>query len=379
VPRSYGTGSLRHRPNKKGGETWYAQIRVGTRFVKRVIGPKRLPGGSDGLTKTQAEARLRKLIDELREAPPIAERMTLPKAAELRIDHVANVLERKRTTVQDYRIMLAKHIEPFFSTRPLDDISGDRILAYIKKKTDDGLSIKTITNHLNFISSVFNWSIKRGWARANPVTAIDRPRIAGTDPDIRYLTLPEFEKLLAAVPDDVLGAIERPLYLAAALTGLRQGELAALRWRDVDFAAGLVRCRRTYTRGDYGAPKSRRSSRAVPMVDRLAAQLKDLGKASHYRGDDDLVFAHPFTGGPYDASKLRKRYKEALARAGVREVRFHDLRHTFGTHMAAAGAPLRAIQEWMGHSDYKTTSIYADFSLDAVQGREFAERAFGAD
>jgi integrase len=61
----------------------------------------------------------------------------------------------------------------------------------------------------------------------------------------------------------------------------------------------------------------------------------------------------------------------------VREVRFHDLRHTFGTHMAAAGAPLRAIQEWMGHADYKTTQMYADYSLDAVQGREFAERAFG--
>ena len=76
---------------------------------------------------------------------------------------------------------------------------------------------------------------------------------------------------------------------------------------------------------------------------------------SHYRSDDDLVFCHPTTGLAYDASAPRKRFYECLARAGVRRVTFHELRHTFGTQMAAAGAPLRAIQEWMGHADAKTT------------------------
>ena len=58
-------------------------------------------------------------------------------------------------------------------------------------------------------------------------------------------------------------------------------------------------------------------------------------------------------------------------------MRFHDLRHTFGTRMAAAGAPLRAIQEWLGHSDYRTTSIYADYAPDLSQGAVWAARAFG--
>jgi integrase len=57
-------------------------------------------------------------------------------------------------------------------------------------------------------------------------------------------------------------------------------------------------------------------------------------------------------------------------------VRFHDLRHTFGTRMAAAGAPLRAIQEWMGHSDQRTTLIYADYAPDLTQGAMWAARAF---
>ncbi|MGI9185062.1 MAG: tyrosine-type recombinase/integrase [Solirubrobacteraceae bacterium] len=68
------------------------------------------------------------------------------------------------------------------------------------------------------------------------------------------------------------------------------------------------------------------------------------------------------TGKPIDRSKLLKRYKRALKRAHVREVRFHDLRHTFGTHMAAQGVPMRTLQEWMGHRDFKTTLIYADYA-----------------
>ena len=97
---------------------------------------------------------------------------------------------------------------------------------------------------------------------------------AGADPDIRYLDRTEVEALLRAVPADVLGPTDAVLYLTAVMTGLRQGELAALRWRDVDWTAAPVRVRRNYTRGQWGTPKSRRSSRAVPMADRLAAELE---------------------------------------------------------------------------------------------------------
>jgi integrase len=377
-PRSYGTGSLRIRRDRNGLETWYGEVRVGDRKVKRALGRKRELGSREGLTKAQAEARLRELIEEVRAAPTVTERITVGVAGKRRIDHLEHVLERKPTTIQDYRIMLAAHLEPFFGGKPLERVSADDVLAYIKAKTRAGLSMKTITNHLSFLHSIFSFAIKRRWTTANPVAAVDRPRTGDSDPDIRFLTIKEFEALLAAVPDDLLGATERPLYLAATTTGLRQGELLALRWRDVDFSAGAIRCRQRYTRGAFGSPKSRRSSRAVPLSDRLANVLKAHRKASAYRADDDLVLCHPETGHVYDASKLRKRFKKALAAAGVRQVRFHDLRHTFGTHMAAAGAPLRAIQEWMGHRDYKTTSIYADYAPDATQGRAFAERAFGA-
>jgi integrase len=113
-------------------------------------------------------------------------------------------------------------------------------------------------------------------------------------------------------------------------------------------------------------------------VIRVAGELERHFQRSTFQQEDDLVFPHPAFGSVLDATKLRRRFKAALGAAGVREVRFRDLRHTFGTRMAAAGAPLRALQEWMGHRDYATTAIYADYAPDPTNGNVWAERAFGA-
>ncbi len=159
--------------------------------------------------------------------------------------------------------------------------------------------------------------------------------------------------------------MDRALYLTAAMTGLRQGELLGLRWRDVDWAAQKVRVVRPYVRGQFRTPKSRLSSRAVPMADRVGRELELLFQGSAYQSEDDLVFGHPHTGHPLERGQVSKRFKRTLKRAGVREVRFHDLRHTFGTRCAAAGVPLRTLQAWMGHADIKTTMVYTHYAPGA--------------
>ena len=113
------------------------------------------------------------------------------------------------------------------------------------------------------------------------------------------------------------------------------------------------------------------------MGDRLGAELERHFQASRWRDENDLVFAHPLTGHVLDASKLRKRFYDALERAELPRITFHGLRHTFGTQMAAAGAPIRAIQEWMGHADISTTEIYAHYAPDPTGGAIFAQKAFG--
>ena len=118
--------------------------------------------------------------------------------------------------------------------------------------------------------------------------------------------------------------------------------------------------------------------RSVPLADRVAGELERHFQRSAFQADEDLVFCHPETGGPLDRSRLLKRFKATARRAGIREVRFHDLRHTFSTRLAAAGVALRTLQEWMGHRDFKTTLIYADYQPSAGEA-ELVERAFGGE
>jgi len=371
--RAYGSGSV----SELSG-AFYGKWRVNGRQVMRKLGPCRRPGTRDGLTRSQAEARLRALMTQT-VLPPSPERLTFHEVGQRYVQHLEDVMQRKRTTIQDYRIMLRLHLAPYFGSTYITKLTPRDIDAYIAHKRRSGLGVKTIINHLNFAHGVFAFALKRGLVTQNAVAMTDRPPSPPTDPDIRFLDREELEALLRAAVDDVLGPTDRVLWITAAMTGLRQGELAALRWRDVDWSAGLIRVRRSYSRGQYTTPKSRRSSRAVPMADRAAGELERHFQGSAYVHDDDLVFCHPHSGRPYDASKSRVRFKQALKRAGLRPLRFHDLRHTYGTRMAAAGAPLRTLQGWMGHRDYKTTEIYADFAPDPTQGALWAQRAFGDD
>ncbi|WP_205699460.1 site-specific integrase [Conexibacter sp. SYSU D00693] len=304
---------------------------------------------------------MRKLIEQEQRLVPVAERVDIATAGERYLVHLEQVMQRKPSTLQDYKVMLRRHIAPFFGGRSLERIDTQLVSEFLLAQQAKGMATKTVANHLTFLHGVFRHAMKKGWTHTNPVAAVDRPRDQHVDPDIRFLEHEEVEALLRAVPDDALGRVERVLYLVAATSGLRQGELVALRWRDVDWTAGVIRVRRNYTRGEWGTPKSRRSSRAVPMITRVAAELERLHQHSAHQGDDDLVFAHPILGGVLDASKIRKRFKAALTAARLRPIRFHDLRHTFGTQAAAAGVPLRTLQEWMGHR-YKTTLIYADYA-----------------
>jgi integrase len=126
---------------------------------------------------------------------------------------------------------------------------------------------------------------------------------------------------------------DEAIFLTAAFTGLRMGELLALRWRDVDLAGRTIRVRASYYAGQLTTPNSGKV-RAVPMAPDVATALAQVGRRENWVGDDELVFAGDL-GGHLDGSALRRRYKMALQEARPRPLRFHDLRHTFGTRMTA--------------------------------------------
>jgi integrase len=344
--------------------------------VQRKLGLVRNEDQPGGLTKTQAERELRRRRELDRPSVEANRRLTMEDAgAELcrRLELKGRKKSHRLTVASDLR----NHISPFFSGKTLDQIAPEDIERYAAAKRK-GLSVKTIRNHINTMHSVFDLGVRKGWCQVNPVKLADRPQLRKTETRIQFLTQDEVEKLVAApFPDDAFGQIEPTVYLTAAMTGLRQGELLGLRWRDVDFDARRIRVVSPYVRGEFGDPKSAGSGRSVPMAARVATALAELRERSAYATSGQLVFCHPESGKPLDRSKLIRRFKQALERAEVNRITFHELRHTFGTRMAAAGTPMRTLQHWMGHADFKTTQIYAHYQPSEGEA-DAVDRAFAS-
>ncbi len=217
---------------------------------------------------------------------------------------------------------------------------------------------------MTLLHGVFARACKAYDLPVNPVAGIERHpvRLAG---DIDVFSPEEVWALVRAASEQ-----DGAIFLTAAFTGLRRGELIALRWRDVDFTGSPLRVRASYAAGALTAPKSGKV-RSVPLAPEVAKALAKLSQRERSTGDDDLVFVGE-TGSYLDGSALRRRYKTALTDAALRPLRFHDLRHTFGTRMIAK-ADIRRVQEWMGHADIQTTMRYLHYAPRAEDAALVAE------
>ncbi|MBS1863152.1 MAG: site-specific integrase [Actinobacteria bacterium] len=376
--RSYGTGSLEVRRDKKGVETWYGLWYAHGRRIKRRVGPKRDAGTRRGLTRAQAEAELRRMTAETRVvARPTGERLSVAEVSSRYVAH-AERRGRKLSTRLHIESETRVHLVPFFGDRALDSIDSGEVLDLIGRLEGKGLKPNSIRNIVGTLSALFNFgrAPQRGWATRNPCEGVELPATPERN-EVRFLTLDEVYAAIANARPGPFQVIDRTLYLAAATTGLRKGELVALRWLDVDLEAGRIRVRRNFVCGEFGTPKSRRSSRSVPMTQGLQSKLRRLRRISRFSRDQDLVFGHPETGEPLAKANVTRRFRASLKAARLDDShRFHDLRHTFGTRAAGTGVPMRTLQEWMGHRDLTTTQIYADYSPNAAES-EMVARAFG--
>jgi len=387
--RAWGTG---HLYEKHG--SYYARWRASDgRLFNRKVGAIRTAGARDGLSRSQAEKEFRRLQDveerAPRREPPAVEALTVNVViASLR--RQLQLRDSRLSYVQNCESMQRVHISPLLGELPVAEVRTRDIEVIADVMLSRGLAPKTVRNVLTFLHSVFEHAHDCGMVDENPVRRVTRPgrrRQGDANPDLQFLTVEELAAVIRAIPDrvvvrtpaptrngragpapppppDLLGPVLRVLILAAAMTGLRQSELLGLRWRDVDWTAQRIRVRNAYVRGEHsGDGKSDLSTRrSVPVADRLARELDRWSRRTDYVAEDDFVFAHPQTGNPLDRSKVTKRFKAACRTAGVRQVRFHDLRHTFGTRMAASGQPIRSIQEFLGHADVKTTQIYMHYA-----------------
>jgi integrase len=358
------------RVDRSRGPVWYAKYRLPDgRQVQKKLGPAwsergRPPAGH--FTKRLAEEWLRSVLDEAR-------RGTLPGMVRTGVTFADSAAEYLRycehdrgckpSTLRDYRSNLGAHLLPAFGDQALEAVTPGLIDTW--RASLPGLSNRTKNKLLVVMHGVFRRAQHVWGLPANPAAAVEKYRQRSVG-DIDVFSPEEVMALVRAAGSEQDAAI----FMVAAFTGLRRGELLALRWRDIDFTGSVVRVRASYAAGALTTPKSGKV-RSVPMAPDVAGALARLSGREHWTSADDLVFAGE-AGGYLDGSALRRRYAAALGRAGLRPLRFHDLRHTFGTRMIAK-ADIRRVQEWMGHADVQTTMRYLHYAPRGDEAQLVAE------
>jgi integrase len=211
---------------------------------------------------------------------------TFGEACEAWLNYVEHEKARRPSTLRDYRNAVRCYLLPEFDPDTLlRTLDTRRIDAYRERLlTETELSRRTVQKILVELYSILKRAKRKGWIEVNPAEDAERVTVPRTG-DFTVLTPDEVHAVARADGAEIYAAV----YLRAAFTGLRLGELRALRWLDVDFANRIVHVRRNLVRAEEGAPKSQRV-RSVPMSDQVAVVLDALSRRGDGSGPEDLVF-----------------------------------------------------------------------------------------
>jgi integrase len=279
-------------------------------------------------------------------------RATFEQACREWLRYVEHDRRRRPSTVRGYlHVVEGSYLPEFGADTPLDEIDTARVERYRERMVRERrLRPATINQRLAMLHGLFKRAQRVYGLPTNPVAGADRQPHTRSG-DFRVLD-PGDVQLLAGHAENEQDAC---LFVFAAFTGLRLGELLALRWRDVDFAKRIVHVRRNIVRGIEDTPKSHKV-RSVPLIDQAARALDRLSRREHFTGPDDHVFVND-VGDVLGQDLLRRRFTRALSAAGLEPMRLHDLRHSFGT-LAVQVFPLSDVKAYMGHAHIDTTMVY---------------------
>lgn len=267
----------------------------------------------------------------------------------------------KFTTSRVYASNLTKHINPAIGSKALKDIVRADLRILIASCRAKGLSPKSIENVSRTVSSILTQAVEDGHLTGNPAFRLGKHIRQGDHmkPEIRPFTREEAAAFLAVAKDSA--PREYPLFMTALRTGMRLGELLGLEWGDIDFAGRFIEVRRNRVAGRVTTPKSgkgRRIDMSSQLTEILRGLLTHRKEERLKRGWSELPDAVFCTEGgtPLDGDNLRHRvFYKTLDRAGLRRIRFHDLRHTFATLLIQNGESLAYIRDQLGHSSIQIT------------------------
>ena len=274
-------------------------------------------------------------------------------------------VNNKKSEFDSKEAIIRLHLEPAFGRLSLDAILTESIEEFKADQLDDDYEPKTINNQLTVLRRILAIAIE--WGKLSTIPKVNWLKVR--EPEFRFFDFDEADRLITSS-----SPVWRAMVVVAVRTGLRLGELIGLRWQDVDLKSGLLHVRQAVSRGVIGTPKSGKP-RPVDLCEEAVAALRE---HRHLRG--------PFVFCNADGKMLTKGQCKwplwmACRSAGLPDTGWHVLRHTFASHLAIRGAPLKTIQELLGHSTIEMTMRYAHLSpgarRDAVRLLDRAEDPHG--
>ena len=290
--------------------------------------------------------------------------------------------EVAETTYDGYHTYIDRHLIPYFKDLNLSiqDITAGHIFDYVNYLSSDGgrkdnkiggQSITSIRKIISILRQVFEYAVLYGDINVNPAAQVPLPkRTSKKDERQVFLTAEDAQKMLDAFENEEVG----PIVYVTLYYGLRKSEALGLRWHAVDFDANTITINHTVVGNGHIVRKdstktysSRRTYELLPDIKKLLLKLKEdqedykrrLGSGYH---ENDYIFKNP-NGIPYRPDSLTRSFKRALARHGLPQMRYHDLRHSTASILVDKGWDINDIKEWLGHADISTTAnIYAHIS-----------------
>lgn len=325
---------------RRGRQVWRARVVMGGKSATAYRSRKD--------EAVEAEVMLRRKLQAARGEQSRTRKEEVPTYQEHWNSYIVDAeASNKPSTLDSKRSIFEHHLQSVFGKKRLDEIRVrdiDRFRAR-KLQTHSG---KTVNNILTVLRHSLEVAARWEWIESVPSVSWAKAK----KPEFRFLDFEEADRLVAAAEAEQLA---HGMIVVALHTGLRLGELLALRWDAVDLKAGRLIVRHAVARGVVGTPKSG-GSREVALSETVARTLKAL---RHLRGplvfckDDDAMLTKNEAKGP-----LRR----ARVRAGITALGWHDLRHTFASHLTMRGVPLKAVQELLGHATIEMTMRYAHLS-----------------
>ena len=319
-------------------------------------------------TRKEAEHLLAQRLQEIGKGEFQSQRdqMTFDELSEAyKSGHVAvNVRENTR---RDYECNIRLYLVPYFTGVKVRTITPEMIEAFrrhllekeIKIKRGEketvkkGVGRRTINKCHTLLSAMLRYALRYRWLSYNPAAEVRKLRAESDQherpADENILSPSEVRKLLENAGDQW-----RPILLMAVSMGMRQGELLGLQWGDIDWTAKQVHVRRQYNSGRFSDLKTKFSRRKIGLPDELIHELKKW-KLRCPKGEHDLVFPNGAGNPENHGNLLRRGFYPALRHAGLRHIRFHDLRHTFASFLIAKNVHPKRIQALLGHSTIKIT------------------------